>query len=707
MKNVNKRVEDILSKMSLKDKIGQLNQDILKVSELDKAKKAIKEKRVGSLILSSSAFAGNEFQEGAKAELINEIQKYAMDEIGIPILFGRDVIHGHKTVYPIPLAMAASFNSELIKKSYEEIALEASNEGVNWTFTPMLDVSRDPRWGRIIESPGEDPYVGEKMAEAVVKGLQGDDLTKQEKIVACAKHFIGYGQSEGGRDYHRTEISDYTLRNYYLKAFKSATDAGVKTVMSSFNEISGQPVSSSKYLMQDVLKDELGFDGFIVSDWGAIVQLINQGVAEDEKEAAYLAINAGLDMDMVDYCYRYLEELIEEGKVNIETINESVRRILTVKVEAGLFENPYIVQKNIDFKKHAQTSCELASESMVLLKNDGVLPLKKDIKIALCGPMTNEKRPILGSWTLDFELEKTVTILEGIKNIAPNATVETRVNTDEMLSVMRKSDVVVLALGESDQVTGEAHSVANLEISDAQKELVKKARLSGKKVVGVMCFGRNIALESIEPYFDAILYAWHSGSQTGNAAAKILFGDVIPSGKTAVTFPRVTGQVPLYYNVSSSGRNVNGYYGIENIHNYEDSLGSPMYPFGFGLSYTTFEYSDLKCDTEKLTFDDIENGKTFTVSVDVKNTGNYDGKETVQCYVNDVKATMTRPIKELKGFEKVFIKQNEKVPVSFELGKKELGFYNATGHFVVEKGKFKVYIGKDSLCKNYIEIEVV
>ncbi|MBE7053916.1 MAG: hypothetical protein E7391_06560 [Ruminococcaceae bacterium] len=633
MKNTNKRVEEILSKMSLKDKIGQLNQDIIKVSELDKAKKAIKEKRVGSLILSSSAFAGNEFQEGAKADLINEVQKYAMDELGIPILFGRDVIHGHKTVYPIPLAMAASFNSDLIKKSYEEIALEASNEGVNWTFTPMLDVSRDPRWGRIIESPGEDPYVGAKMAEAVVKGLQGDDLTKQEKIVACAKHFIGYGQSEGGRDYHRTEISDYTLRNYYLKAFKAASEAGVKTVMSSFNEISGQPVSSSKYLMQDVLKDEIGFDGFIVSDWGAIVQLINQGVAEDEKEAAYLSINAGLDMDMVDYCYGYLEELIEEGKVDIETINESVRRILTVKVEAGLFDNPYITPVKIDYEKHAETSCKLASESMVLLKNEGILPLSKDSKIALIGPMTTEKRALLGSWTLDFDLEKTVTIFDGIKNIAPNATIETRSNYDEMGAAIRKSDVVILALGESDQVTGEARSLASIEISDMQKDIIKRAKLYGKKVIGVMCFGRCVALESVEPYFDAILYAWHLGSQTGNAAAKIIFGDEVPSGKTAVTFPRVTGQIPLYYNVSSSGRNVNGYYGIENLSNYEDVKGSPMYPFGYGLSYTTYNYSNLKVDNTKINLCDIEKGKCVKVSVDVKNTGNYDAKEIVQCYV--------------------------------------------------------------------------
>ncbi len=706
---IEERIDKIIADMSLRDKIGQLTQAVFHVADPEGTKKLIKEMHPGSLIVATSAWAGNDLQESAQQDVMNDVQRFAMEEMGIPIIYGRDVIHGHKVVYPVPLAMSAAFNPDLVRRAYRATALEATNEGIHWSFTPMLDVSRDPRWGRIIEGPGEDPYLGECFARAAVEGLQGDDLTKQDGMVACAKHYVGYGQSEGGRDYHRTEISDYTLRNYYLKAFRAAVKAGCKTVMSSFNDISGQPTTSSHYLLTEVLKEEFGFDGYVVSDWDAVVQLKNQGVAEDGKDCARLAINAGLDMDMCDHqYYNYLEELVKEGEVSMDTVDEAVRRVLRVKMEAGLFENPYTEAKPVDTEAHLALAREFAQESIVLLKNNGILPLKKDVRVAICGPMTKERRALLGSWSLDFDLGQVPTLEEAMKNAIGADKVEGVGLWDEMGSAIRRSDITVLALGESNLVTGESRNLVRVELTDAQKELARIAHDLGHPVIGVMFFGRPIALQDVEHYFDAIVYAWHGGSQVAPAVCDILFGDVNPSGKTAMTFVRATGQIPLYYNVSPSGRKVMGYYGETDIfnRNYEDCLGTPMYPFGYGLSYTTFAYSDLTTNRTSISLSELENGETVKISVNVKNTGDRAGKEVAQCYVRDCISELTRPMKELKGFAKPSIEAGETKTVTFELGKEAFAYYNVKSEYVVEPGKFVITVGTNCLCTDAIEIFV-
>ncbi len=645
--------------------------------------------------------------------LYQELQRIAVEESPhhIPLIYGLDVIHGHHTVYPVPLASAASFNEKLIEKCYRNIAKEAAAEGIHWTFSPMLDMGRDPRWGRIVEGPGEDPVVGASLARACVKGFQGENLSAKDSLVACAKHYIGYGASEGGRDYHRTEITDYSLYNYYLPAFRAAVEAGVGTVMSSFNDISGQPVTSSKKYLTDILRGQLGFEGFVISDWAAIEQLQMQGVSQERADCARKAIQAGLDMDMCDLCYSdHLEQLVQEGSVSEELIDLSVRRILRIKFEKGLFEHPYCEYRSIDRTEHLLDARKLAAESMVLLKNDGVLPLKKDCKVALIGPYVQERRSLLGAWTLDYILEETPTLLEAMSAKVGEQNVlrswdETGL-MDNSIHAPLFSDVVVLALGESWQRTGEAHSVSDITLSSEQLELIKRVKSTGKKVVGVFFCGRPLALEGVAEYLDAVLYAWHCGTETANAVCDILFGDVIPSGKTAVTFPRRTGHIPMYYNVTSSGRRTNGYYGEQDILSYEDSVAGPYYPFGYGLSYTTFVYCTPAAERASVTLDELKRGKRARFSVEVTNTGEYDGKETVQLYIRDVTASMMRPMRELKKFKKVLIKQGETAQVVFELGYEDFGFYTSWGNYTVESGKFFIYIGENCLTENKIDFQI-
>ena len=709
--SIEKRAREILSTLTLKEKIGQLTQVHFSIEETDKLKQEIADGKVGSVILSDTAFAGSEGKMLGGGTYVDEMQKTAVEKSKskIPVIFGRDVIHGHKVVLPIPLAMSASFNFELVKEAYADMAEEALKDGVSWTFTPMLDMARDPRWGRMIEGPGEDPYVGEQMAKAMIEGIQGEELPL--KMAACAKHYIGYGASEGGRDYHKTEISDYSLRNYYLKAFKSAVDSGVATVMSSFNEISGEPTSSSKYLLTDVLRDELGFDGFVVSDWGAIIQLVRQGVAEDAKDAARLSINAGLDMDMVDNCYSdYLEELLNEGKVSMETIDESVLRVLRIKLRLNLFEKPFRENKEYDTKAHLARARELARECSVLLKNsNNILPLGKNEAIAMTGPMLNEKRAILGAWTLDGDTDLSVSIADGLKNASDNVFEVDMFNvTGIQQNKLRNCDKVILALGESHLLSGEAHSMADIELSEEQKALIHKMKKLGKKIIAVISSGRPLALESVENDLDAILYIWHTGSETGNAAADVLFGDYSPSGRLTVSFPRTGGQIPIYYNCPPSGRDCDGYYGIEDdgllCFNYEDCQGTPLYPFGYGLTYTKFDYSEISAKTDKISMDKLKNGVEFSVTV--KNTGNYAAKEVVQCYIRDCKSSMTRPIKELKGAKKVFLDKGESKEICFTLTDKDLGFYGRNGKFTVESGEFIIYIGENAHTDRSIKLTV-
>lgn len=709
---IEQKIEELLAKMTLREKIGQLNQTMIP-KEMDEASLTeLRKGEVGSYILASSALAGNGEKRLDCVEFFNDLQKVAVNEsrLGIPVIIGRDVIHGHRTVLPIPLALAAAFDDELVKKCYREIGTEAAVEGVHWSFSPMLDVSRDPRWGRCIESPGEDPYVGMQVAKAVVEGFQGDDLENDDCIAACAKHYIGYGASEGGRDYNSTDISDYTLRNYYLKAFKSAVDSGCQTIMNSFNEISGQPVASSRYLLYDLLKEELGFDGFVISDWEAIMQLKNQGVSENDKESAKLAINAGLDMDMRDRCYiNYLEELVKEGKVKEETIDDSVRRVLRVKFRLGLFEKPYSPKYTYDRALHEQHARELAAASMVLLKNENkALPLSADKKIGLVGPMVREKTSMKGSWCLDGSDEDVVTVLEGMKNTgAVIRTVENQLYEDQLKAV-GGMDVLVLCLGESAKVTGEAHSLADINVPPYQIELARRAKAMGKTVVAVMFFGRPVCMTELEGYCDAILYAWHPGTQAGNAVADILFGKVNPSGRVPMTMPRAVGQIPIYYNQPSSGRkSANGYFKHTGYANYDDLNSTPLYPFGFGLSYTEFAYNNVKAKETEISLEDLKAGKKLVFEVELENKGEFDGNEIVQLYITDVKSSMTRPLRELKGYKKVFVKAGETVKVELQLGFDELGFYNGNSEFVVEKGKFEIAIGKDCYTPTDMVVEVI
>ncbi len=714
MYDIEQRIDEFLAKMTLEEKIGQLNQIQAPTTPNEDVFALLRAGKIGSFIMANTAHAGNDVTDSADADLLYELQRVAVEEsrLGIPVIFGRDVIHGHNTVLPIPLATAASFDDARVKQCYRHVAREAARDGIQWTFSPMLDTSRDPRWGRCIESAGEDPYLASRMARAVVEGFQGDDLSAEDSIAACAKHYIGYGASEGGRDYHRTEISDYTLRNYYVPPFRAAVDAGVQTVMSSFNEISGQPVTSSHYLLTELLKDELGFDGYIISDWDAISQLQRQGVAADEKQAAELAINAGLDMDMVDKLYiRHLASLVEEGRVDISAIDESVRRILRVKLRLGLFEAPYIPQYRVDEEKHRSDARALAAASMVLLKNEGhLLPLSTDCRVALIGDMADDHENLLGSWCLDGRPEDVVSIREGVAKYLTAGQLQftSSFAADDQLFLCNSADVTVVCIGESRKVTGEANSMAHLEVSERNLELVKRARLYGKPVVAVLCYGRPTALEALEPYCDAILYAWHAGTQAGDAVADILFGTVCPSAKLPMTLPRVTGQVPLYYNASSPSRYVNGYYDHLPVGaNYHDALGSPMYPFGYGLSYADYIFRDFKVDHEALSLDAVEAGETFTITFTAENCSAVDGADVVQLYIRDQVASMTRPVRELKGYRKLTLSAGGCETVTFTLGRESLGFYNAQGKYTVECGEFDIFIGKDCFAERVFTLRVM
>lgn len=711
MNNIENRVEEILNKLSLKEKIGQLNQQETPVgADAESFKEQVRNGEIGSILMSVGATAGNDSQGAVNVDFYNELQRIAVEESnsGIPILFGRDVIHGHRTVFPIPLAMTASFNEELIEKSYKDIAEEASNDSIHWTFTPMLDLSRDPRWGRIIEGTGEDPYLGSRVAAAVIKGLQGDNLADKDRMVACAKHFVGYGASEGGRDYSRTEISDYTLNNYYLPAFKSAIDAGAKTVMSAFNDVSGQPVTSSKYYLTDILRNRLGFDGFVVSDYDAVCQLARQGVAENDADCAKLAIDAGLDMDMHDKVYlNELEDLVKSGRVSMETLDNAVRRVLKVKLLKGLFENPYCQRREYDIKKHREDAKEMASESVVLLKNDGILPLDKSSRIALVGPFVHEKRSLLGSWMLDGKAEETPSMYEAMKakSIGKITDVNgTGLSWDSSLKWMYNTDVTVLCLGESWSSTGEFRSQSDISLAPDQIRLIEKARSTGKKVIGILFCGRPVAMQGIADNFDALIFAWHGGSEVAPAVADIIYGDTVPSGRMPMTVIRKSTHIPMYYNVTSSGRPVNCYYGENAGECYIDSLATPYYPFGYGLSYTEFDYGNIKCESKEITLEELKSNKKFKISIDIKNIGEFSGKETVQLYIHDKIATFMRPIKELKAFKKVLIDKSKTKTIEFEIGFDDLGYYLPNGEYTVEKGEIDIFIGENCLTQRKITV---
>jgi beta-glucosidase len=709
--SIQARIENLMEEMTVKEKVGQISQVFASLDRINIVREQAQKGEIGSRILASNGLAGTAEQHIADLKEGNEVQEIAVEDsrLGIPLINGRDIIHGHRTIFPIPLAQAASWEPELVEEAARISALEASAYGVHWTFAPMLDIARDPRWGRIIEGFGEDPYLCGILAQASVKGYQGDNLSEPGRIAACAKHFIAYGGAEGGRDYNTSECSDNTLRNTYLPPFKAAIEAGVSTVMSGFHELGGEPVSGSRYLLTELLKEELGFDGYVISDWASVDFLKAHGVAANDKEAAYRAFDAGVDMDMADFCFmNHIKELIDEGKISEERLDDAVKRILKVKFELGLFEDPYTDpdahQEIYLLPEYIETARELAAKSMVLLKNQNdILPLSKENdKIAVLGPLADAKRELMGSWVMDGKEKDVVSIIEGVKSIYEEENLITSTKQlDEMLIAARKADIVVVALGESHLRTGESANVADIKLPFGQNELIKSLSKLGKPIVAVVCAGRPLAITELEEHADAILYAWHPGIQGGRAVADILFGAVNPGGKLPVTFPRTTGQIPIYYNHKMNGKGFDEYYDIDSRPHYYDISGKPLYPFGFGLSYTEFEYDQIEVDQTEINPDE-----TVKVSARVTNTGEYAGEETVQCYLRDCVAAVTRPLRELKAFQKLYLEPGQSRIVEFILGKEELSYYNRSGEFVLEPGEFKVWIGGDCLTDLEVKISV-
>ncbi|MFM2214052.1 MAG: hypothetical protein RL427_1315 [Bacteroidota bacterium] len=715
------KVDSVLKLMTLEEKIGQMNQyngfwDVTGPSpkEGQAASKYanLKKGLVGAMLN----------VKGVKE--VRAIQKIAVEEtrLHIPLLFGFDVIHGYKTISPIPLAEAASWDMEAIRKSAAMAAEEASSVGLNWTFAPMVDIARDARWGRVMEGAGEDPYLGSKIAYARIKGFQGDDLSSVKSIAACAKHFAGYAFAEAGRDYNSVDISESTLQNIILPPFKACVDANVKTFMNSFNDLNGTPATGNAYLQRNILKGDWGFAGFVVSDWGSINEMMAHGYAKDSKDAAKIAVNAGSDMDMESYAYlENLATLVKEGKVKESLIDDAVRRILTVKFELDLFDNPY---KYCDEARERETVgkaafqegvLDVAKKSIVLLKNEGkVLPLSKSgVRIGLIGALAADKTSPLGSWRIGADDNTAVSVLEGLQKYNGNQlkyakgadlTVgqtkfvsELHLNTtdrsgfQEAIELAKESDVVIMVLGEHGLQTGEGRSRTDLGLPGLQQELLEAVFKVNKKIVLVLNNGRPLALSWASDNIPAIVEAWQLGTQSGNAIAQVLYGDYNPSGKLPMTFPRNVGQVPIYYNYKNTGRpTMNEPESVFWSH-YSDSSNTPLYPFGFGLSYSKFEYSNLKLSSATMT----KNG-TLDVSVTVKNSGVVKGKEVVQLYIRDLVGSTTRPVKELKGFEMIELNPNEEKVVRFTIDEKMLQFYTANSKWEAEAGEFKVFIGGDS-----------
>lgn len=704
--DIDRRVDDLLSRMTLDEKIAQLYQIWVVPGNLEETRAFVRHNGVGSRILAGSNLAGSAREKSLEIDEINEFQRIALEDtrLGIPILYGRDVIHGYRTIFPIPLGMAASWDPELVQQAYTVAAREAASAGVHWSFAPMLDISRDPRWGRIAESAGEDPFLAARMAEAAVRGFQGDDLAAPDRVMACAKHYIGYGSAEGGRDYNTGEITDTTLRNVYLPPFKAAVDAGAGSVMSAFHDVNGEPASGSHYLLTELLKGELGFEGFIVSDWASVVELANHRVVEDERGAARLGFTAGVDMEMVTKSYiTHMKSLVDDGEVPMDRIDDGVRRILTAKFKLGLFERPYADQKVAEqvlfAPQHQELARKLAAETMVLLKNaGGLLPLDKSVKnVAVIGPLVNERAAMLGTWTLDGLYNETTTIMEAMQKKAPDA-LHPPVSdnlTDEMLVAAMQADLVVYVAGESDQRSGENHNISTIDLPPGQDHMVEMLAGLGKPLVVVVLAGRPLNLSSVVRHADAVLFAWHPGSVGADAIADVLFGDVAPSGKLPVTFPRATGQIPMHYNFKHTGRTFSGVgkpapAGYAYVDRYLDLPGAPLFPFGFGLSYTTFAYADVKVDRNE-----IHQDGSVCVSVTLTNTGERTGAEVVQCYVQDCVASITRPVRELKGFQRVTLRPGESQTVSFQLDAEKLSFYGGDRKLHFEPGEFLVWVGGD------------
>ena len=694
---IEKRVDDLLSRMTLEEKILQLNQYTMGRNN--------NVNNIGEEVKKVPAEIGSLIYYDTNPTLRNNVQKKAMEEsrLGIPIIFGYDAIHGFRTVYPISLGQACSWNPELVEKACAVTAQEARMSGVDWTFSPMIDVARDPRWGRVAEGYGEDPYTNGVFAAASVRGYQGDDMSAEDRIAACLKHYIGYGASEAGRDYVYTEISRQTLWDTYLLPYEMGVKAGAATLMSSFNDISGIPGSANHYTMTEILKERWGHDGFIVSDWGAIEQLKNQGLAANKKEAAVYAFNAGLEMDMMSHAYdRYMKELVEEGKITMAQVDESVRRVLRVKFRLGLFERPYTPvtsEKERFFRPQSMDiAAQLAAESMVLLKNENqILPLTDKKKIAVVGPMAKNGWDLLGSWCGHGKDTDVVMLYNGLATefvgkaelryaLGCRTQGDNRKGFEEALEAARWSDVVVLCLGEMMTWSGENASRSSIALPQIQEELAKELKKVGKPIVLVLVNGRPLELNRLEPISDAILEIWQPGVNGALPMAGILSGRINPSGKLAMTFPYSNGQIPIYYNRRKSGRGHQGFY--------KDITSDPLYPFGHGLSYTEFKYGVVTLSASK-----VKRGEKLSAEVTVTNTGKRDGLETVHWFISDPYCSITRPVKELKYFEKQSIKAGETKTFRFDIDlERDLGFVDGNGKRFLETGEYYIQV-KDQKVK--------
>ena len=759
--DVEKRIENLISKMTLEEKIGQMNQvsffavddkAIAQYSEEDmntflermgiaggqgqkKPSQMTKAEKVALIRQAAAQMLDNSIIQPVKAggigsllnvtdpEMVNKLQKEAMENsrLGIPLIIGRDVIHGFKTIFPIPLGQAASFSPQIVEEGARVAAVEARSTGVTWTFAPMLDISRDARWGRIAESLGEDPYLAGVLGAAMVKGFQGNGkLNDPNSVAACVKHFVGYGAAEGGRDYNSTNIPPILLRNVYLSPFQQAIKAGAATLMTSFNDNDGIPASGNSYILKKILRDEWKFDGFVVSDWASMTEMIAHGFAKDGKQVAEISANAGLDMEMVSGSYvQYLPQLVKEGKVSVETIDNAVRNILRIKFRMGLFENPYVDTKKesvLYADAHLKAARHAAIESAILLKNDNnTLPLSRGKKVAIIGPMADAPHDQMGTWVFDGDKNYTVTPVAALKGEYKDVNYvyeqglaysrdKSTANFEKAKQAAASADVAVVFLGEEAILSGEAHSLSNINLIGLQSDLLKAVKSAGKPVVLVIMAGRPLTIERDLPYADAVLFNFHPGTMGGPAILDLLFGKANPSGKLPATFVREVGQIPMYYNHNNTGRPAPekvmtlddialeaGQTSLGNTSFYLDSGKDPLFPFGYGLSYTTFEYSNITLSASTVPM----NG-TLTVKATLKNTGSVDGTEVAQLYVQDIVGSVVRPVKELKGFQRVALKAGEAKTIEFKLTTDDLAFYGRDLVKKAEKGDFNVWVGGHS-----------
>lgn len=678
------RIETILANMTVKEKIGQLN--MLRYEEGEEQEQQLRDGLVGTYIGVSKSDVANHLQQVATEETANQI----------PLLFGLDVIHGRHTIFPIPLAEACCWDDDVFEKTAEIAAKEATEDGVNWTFAPMLDVVRDARWGRVAESAGEDPYLLSRYARAKVKGFQGEDVSAKDRVLACAKHFVAYGSAVGGRDYNGTSMSIQTLWDTYMPPFMAATEAGVATYMTAFQELNGTPCSTSEYLFRDVLRKMWKFNGIVVSDDGAVQECVSHGVAETRKDAAELCLNAGVDIDMEDLVYiEYLEELIEEGKVSMEVLDESVRNVLRVKFAKGLFDNPYVEPKtraDDDISKENRAYArEVARKSIVLMKNNGILPISRKQKLVVLGELADSGLDMLGTWVLEEKPHTVVTLVQALKEQNIDFTYEVCTGPKKAFDkeafehAVCDADLVIAAVGETALMSGEASSRCNIDLPGGQKDMLEALQKKQIPFVTVLFNGRPLAIKDVAEWSPAIVEAWALGIEAGNAVADVLFGDYNPSGRLTMTFPNYSGECPVYYNHNNTGRPADEK--MELSSKYTDAPIEPLYPFGYGLSYTNYEYSDLKAEMKE---------NCIYAEATVTNVGDMDGEETVQVYIRDKVASYARPVKELKDYKKVHLGAGESKRVCFEIDIQNLGFYNMKLEYVVEPGEFEVFVGHDS-----------